>query len=83
MNVECTDAALAEMEGAFRFNDAVIRKLVCRRDDAVAAQSPLFKNPEDEKKEYRSRGDSDAANEPAGEDADDAEAADASTEAGA
>ncbi|MGH8506803.1 MAG: 30S ribosomal protein S6 [Stenotrophobium sp.] len=82
LNVECTDAALAELEGAFRFNDAVIRKLVSRRDDAVATQSPLFKNPEDEKKEYRSRGDGDAASEPAGEDADDAEVADASTEAG-
>ncbi|MGH8540354.1 MAG: 30S ribosomal protein S6 [Stenotrophobium sp.] len=58
MNVECTDAALAELENAFRFNDAVIRKLVARRDDAVVTQSPLFKNPDDEKKgEYRPRGD--------------------------
>ena len=78
MNVECTDAALAEMENAFRFNDAVIRKLVSRREDIVTAQSPLFKNPDDEKKsEYRSRDDGDSANEPAAE-----TEASAATEAG-
>ena len=59
MNVECSDKALAELESAFRFNDAVIRKLVVRKDIAVIDQSPLFKNPEDEKKgEFRARGES-------------------------
>lgn len=56
MNVECTDAALAELENAFRFNDAVIRKLVIRKDQAETAQSPLFKAPEEDKKpEYKQR----------------------------
>ncbi|TXH05038.1 MAG: 30S ribosomal protein S6 [Nevskiaceae bacterium] len=73
MNVECSDKALAELENAFRFNDAVIRKLVVRKDDAVTAQSPLFKNPEDEKPkgEYRARNEAPASDE----------AADASAEA--
>lgn len=56
MNVECTDNALAELENAFRFNDAVIRKLVIRQEAAVTAQSPLFKLPEEDKKpEYKQR----------------------------
>jgi len=56
MNVECSDKALAELENAFRFNDAVIRKLVIRKDAAETAQSPLFKLPEEDKKpEYKQR----------------------------
>ena len=56
MNVECSDAVLAELESAFRFNDAVVRKLVVRTDAAETAQSPLFKVPEEDKKpEYKSR----------------------------
>ncbi len=56
MNVECSDKALAELENAFRFNDAVIRKLVVRVETAVTTQSPLFKLPEEDKKpEYKQR----------------------------
>lgn len=56
LNVECTDKALAELENAFRFNDAVIRKLVIRVDAAVTEQSHLFKTPEEDKKpEYKQR----------------------------
>ena len=57
MNVECTDKALAELENSFKFNDAVIRKMVLRTEAAVTGQSALFKNPEEEnKREYKSRG---------------------------
>jgi small subunit ribosomal protein S6 len=75
MNVECSDKALAELENAFRFNDAVIRKLIVRKDEPVIVQSPLFKNPEEDKPkgEYRARGDAPAndesADEPAAEEA--------------
>ena len=56
MNVECSDKALAELENAFRFNDAVIRKLVVRTLAAETEQSPLFKVPEEDKKpEYKQR----------------------------
>ena len=34
MNVECDGDALAELESAFRFNDAVLRNLVMRRKQA-------------------------------------------------
>jgi len=50
MNVECSEKALAELENAFRFNDAVIRKLLVRTVGAVTGQSPLFKAPDEEKK---------------------------------
>ncbi|SEQ78097.1 small subunit ribosomal protein S6 [Solimonas aquatica] len=66
MNVEISDAILAELENAFRFNDAVIRKLVIRTEGPVTEQSPLFKVPDEEKKpgEFRSRGnDADATAE--------------------
>ena len=70
MNVECTDKALAELENAFKFNDAVIRKMVVRTEQAITGQSALFKNPEEEnKKEYKARGERDAvaAEEPVAE----------------
>ncbi len=44
MNIECTQEALDELTSAFRFNDAVIRNLVMRRDDAVTEASPLAKS---------------------------------------
>ncbi|HUR41320.1 MAG TPA: 30S ribosomal protein S6 [Verrucomicrobiae bacterium] len=68
MNVECTDKALAELENAFRFNDAVIRKLVVRTEAAATGQSPLFKTPDEEKKPETARRpdtDTDTADEPA------------------
>ena len=43
MNVECGAEALAELESAFRFNDAVLRNLFIRRDAADTETSPLAK----------------------------------------
>lgn len=59
LNVEMNDAILAELENAFRFNDAVIRKLVIRTEGPVTEQSPLFKVQDEEKKpgEFRARAD--------------------------
>jgi len=78
MNVECSDKALAELENAFRFNDAVIRKLVVRTAGAVTGQSPLFKAPDEEKKPEARRADNgngEAEGESAPESADAAETA--------
>jgi len=57
MNIECSEKALAELENAFRFNDAVIRKLVVRTPGPVTGQSPLFKAPDEEKKPEPRRAD--------------------------
>lgn len=46
MNVECGSEALAEIESAFRFNDAVLRNLVIRRKEAITGTSPLAKEEE-------------------------------------
>ena len=47
MNIECDGEALAELESAFRFNDAVIRNLVIKRDEAVTEASPLAKDQDE------------------------------------
>ena len=52
MNIECDREALDELESAFRFNDAVLRNLVIKRDQAVTDPSPLMKG-EDEGGEER------------------------------
>ncbi len=43
MNIECDTEALDELESAFRYNDAVLRNLITRRDAAVTEPSPLLK----------------------------------------
>jgi small subunit ribosomal protein S6 len=48
MNIECERAVLDELTGAFRFNDAVLRHLVIRRDEPVTEASPLAKSEADE-----------------------------------
>ena len=49
MNVECADDVIKEMTGAFKFNDAVLRHLVIRRDDAITEASPMAIAVEEEK----------------------------------
>lgn len=77
LNVECDEATLNEIEGAFRFNDAVLRRLIVRKDAAVTVPSPLFKEQEEEKKPERTErrpvaetadgGDDDNADDSSGE----------------
>ncbi len=57
MNVECSAKALAELEDNFRYNDAVIRNLVMRRDEAATEQSEMLKAEEsrNERRERRER----------------------------
>jgi small subunit ribosomal protein S6 len=43
MNLECDDETLNELEHAFRFNDAVLRHLTVRMDEAVTAPSPMMR----------------------------------------
>ena len=58
MNIECGQATLNELVGMFRFNDAVLRHLVVRREAAVIEPSPLIK-PKEEKEERIERFDLD------------------------
>ncbi|MFW2406102.1 MAG: 30S ribosomal protein S6 [Gammaproteobacteria bacterium] len=43
MNIECDKSALDEILGAFKFNDAVLRHLVIKRDEAITEPSLLAK----------------------------------------
>ena len=43
MNIEADQATLAEIENAFKFNDAVLRHLTIKMDKAVTAPSPMMK----------------------------------------
>jgi len=70
MNVECTAKAVAEMEDNFRYNDAVIRNMVIRRDEAVTGQSEMLKAEEsrNERRERRERPESNEGESADGED---------------
>jgi len=43
MNIECGNEALAELEHAFKFNDAVLRHLVIQRKGPITTPSPMMK----------------------------------------
>jgi small subunit ribosomal protein S6 len=43
MNIECDQSVRDELESAFRFNDAVIRNLIMKRDEAITEMSILAK----------------------------------------
>ena len=49
LNIECGEATLAQLEELFKYNDAIIRSLVIRRDSAITEQSPLAKEAEDKR----------------------------------
>ena len=52
MNVEASNDALEELTTTFRFNDAVVRNLVIRRNEPVTEESFIMKA---EKRESRAQ----------------------------
>ena len=48
MNIETDQKTLAELTGAFRFSDAVLRHLVVKMDGAVTEPSPMARAAEEE-----------------------------------
>ena len=48
MNIECNQDVRDELESAFRFNDAVIRNLIMKRDEAITEMSLLAKEKAEE-----------------------------------
>jgi|SRR5690554_2787722 len=71
MNVECSEAALEELTTNFRYNDAVLRNMVIRTDEAVTEESFIAKaetenrerKPRPPRTERRDNDDSDDADE--------------------
>ncbi len=66
MNIECGQETLAELVGAFRFSDAVLRHLVMQRDEAVTDPSPLVKAADETGRPAGDRGDDADTRVPAG-----------------
>lgn len=64
MNIECSLEALKELESSFKFNDAVLRWLTVRRDEARTDPSPMAR----EKQEEESRGRPDRESKPRSDD---------------
>jgi small subunit ribosomal protein S6 len=56
MNVEAGEAVIEELATTFRYNDAVLRNVIMRTDEAVTEESPIMK-AEKESRERRSRSD--------------------------
>jgi len=54
MNIECDADTLKELEGVFKFNDAVLRHLTIRRQEAVTEQSHMMKAKEEKDRSGRS-----------------------------
>jgi len=54
MNIECNQAALDELEKAFRFNDAVLRSMFIKQDVAITELSVMMKERTDERKDRKS-----------------------------
>jgi len=53
MNIECDNETLNELEGAFKFNDAVLRHLTIRRQKALVEQSEMLKAKEEKDRSSR------------------------------
>ena len=47
MNIECGAEVLNELESGFRFNDAVLRHLIMKRENADTEMSAIMKNKDD------------------------------------
>ncbi|TCJ17105.1 30S ribosomal protein S6 [Parasulfuritortus cantonensis] len=43
MNIECDQPTMDELEHGFRFNDAILRHLTIKRDEAITTPSPMMK----------------------------------------
>ena len=54
MNIECTEEALEELTTNFRYNDAILRNLVIREDEAITEESFIMK-AEKEGRERKAR----------------------------
>jgi small subunit ribosomal protein S6 len=57
MNIECDNDTLDELEGVFRFNDAVLRHLTIRMQEAVTEQSEILKAREEKDRSSRDHSD--------------------------
>jgi small subunit ribosomal protein S6 len=83
MNVEASNDAMEELTTTFRYNDAVLRNLVIRRNEAVTDESFIMKaekESRERKTRYEERQSADAERAPRSRDTEEATADDGDTE---
>ncbi len=51
MNIECDQKTIQELQSHFRFNDAILRDLIIKRDEAITEPSPMAKSESEAKPE--------------------------------
>jgi small subunit ribosomal protein S6 len=49
LNIECGQNIVDELGEAFRYNDAIIRNVIIRRDEAITGESLLAKSAEEKR----------------------------------
>ena len=49
MNIECDAAVREELESIFKYNDAIIRSMIIKRNKAITTDSPLKEEEEESK----------------------------------
>lgn len=59
MNVEANAEAIDELATNFRYNDAILRNLMIRRDEAISEESPIMKAEKEGRDRRGGRGGSD------------------------
>ncbi|MFW5816197.1 MAG: 30S ribosomal protein S6 [Wenzhouxiangella sp.] len=81
LNIECDAATLEELEGVFRFNDAILRHLIVRKDEAETEPSIMLKRKENkDERDNRRRAVVDEDDSGDDDDADAEDGVDAETE---
>lgn len=56
LNIECDSATLSELEGVFRFNDAILRHLTVRCSEAITGPSVMLRRKEEKDEREGRRG---------------------------
>ena len=67
MNVECGQTTLDELEELFRYNDAILRSLIIRRENAITEESLLAKSAEEKRARKAQREEAQHANQDSAE----------------
>ncbi|RFF32337.1 30S ribosomal protein S6 [Wenzhouxiangella sediminis] len=87
LNIECDAETLAELESIFKFNDAILRHLVVRKDKAETEPSVMLKRKENKDERENARrersddsDDSDDSDADSDDDSDDSDNSDDSDE---
>ena len=55
MNVECNQKAIDEISSIFKFNDAILRNLILKKENAVTSESAMLTNKENVENRYKTR----------------------------